>query len=49
MRTFICLQMFATRARRPYSRLIAAVAAIAMIASTGAPALAGDPFRVHTK
>lgn len=44
MRTFICLQMFATRARRPYSRLIAAVAAIAMIASTGAPALAGDPF-----
>ncbi len=39
MRNFIRLQMFAARARRPYSRLIAAVATVAML---GAPAFAGD-------
>ena len=38
MRNFIRLQMFAARARRPYSRLIAGVAAIAMISATAAPA-----------
>ncbi|MFZ2062417.1 MAG: hypothetical protein WAU82_15510 [Candidatus Binatus sp.] len=44
MRKFICLQWFAARGRRPYSRLIAGVAAIAMLTTTAAPVWAGGVF-----
>ena len=41
MRNSICLQWFAARRRRPYSRLIAGGAAIAMLCTTAAPVWAG--------
>jgi hypothetical protein len=44
MRNSICLQWFAARKRRPYSRLIASVAAIAMLSTTAAPVWAGGVF-----
>ena len=44
MRNSICLQWFAARRRRPYSRLIASGAAIAMLCTTAAPVWAGGVF-----
>ena len=44
MRNSICLQWFAAGKRRPYSRLIASVAAIAMLSTTAAPVWAGGVF-----
>lgn len=41
MSNFVRLQGFNARARRPYSRLIAALAGVAMLSTTAAPALAG--------
>ena len=42
MANFIRLQSFNARARRPYSRLIAGVAGVAMLSATTTPAFAGS-------
>ena len=42
MSNFIRLQSFNARARRPYSRLIAGLAGVAMLSATAAPAFAGS-------
>jgi hypothetical protein len=44
MRNFIRLRMFHARTRRPFSRLIASVAAIAMLSTTAVPVWAGGVF-----
>jgi len=44
MRNSIRLQMFAARARRPYSRLIASMATVAMLSAMAPPAFAGSSY-----